>query len=262
MAKWKDKCTNIRGTNLEMSDRWIRIFKKDKAFMTAFVLNLVISVSNVFIANIDFFIRTFGVFFVLLIVIVYKLIDTIDRNFEETFYLNKINSKNPENFKELLEKSANIDLLGIHLNSFFQDYIDNLKTALNNGSEIRVLIVATESSAIKMTSDRYAQYSGESKVIQEAARLNSTHDTLRSLLKKYPKKIKVKEVDYLFEHELVILNSLTVDSRYNFGTKSSSNKPKFFYKPDTEWYKFCQDEFKNHWDNAKDVTNVTPTNKR
>ena len=63
MAKWKDKCANIRGTNLEMSDRWIRILKKDKAFMTAFVLNLVISVANIFIANIDFFIRTFGVFF-------------------------------------------------------------------------------------------------------------------------------------------------------------------------------------------------------
>lgn len=262
MAKWKDKRASIRGTSLKMSDSWIRILKKDKAFMTAFVLNLVISVANIFIANIDFFIRTFGVFFVLLIVIVYKLIDTIDRNFEETFYLNRINSKNPENFKEFLEKSTHIDLLGIHLNSFFQDYIENLKIALNNGAKMRVLIVATESSAIKMTSDRYAQYSGESKVKQEAARLNSTHDTLRFLFKQYPEKIEFKEVDYLFEHELVILNNLTVDSRYNFGTKSSSNKPKFFYKPGTEWYKFCQDEFKNHWDNAKDITNVTPTGKR
>lgn len=233
-----------------MSDRWLNVLKKDKAFLTAFALNLIISISNIFIGDMNFFIRTFGVFFVLMLVIMYRLIDTVDKYFEETYYLNNINTIFPTNFNKLIEESNEICLLGIHLNSFLSDYNDSINKALMNGARIRVLLISPQSEAVRMTASRYTQFNGNSKYEREVQKLNTTRDILKTLDSKYLNKISVKEVDYLFEHELIILKNLTIDSRYNFGTKSSSNKPKFFYKPGTEWYKFCQDEFENHWNSV------------
>lgn len=237
-----------------MTEKWVRILKKDKAFLLAFWSSLVIIFFNIIITDEFFFKTVFGSFYVLLIVIIYRLIEMIDQHFEETYYLKTINEQYPKNLTKLIENSRDIDLLGLHLNSLFNNYREYFKKALDKGTKIRIIIAPIGSSAITMTARRYIHTEEDTKIAKEDQRLKETHDILSKLIKDYPEQIIVKQHDYLFEHELIILNNLAIDSRYNFGTKASNSKPKFFYEPSTEWYDFCEDEFLNHWDRSDDIT--------
>jgi len=247
-----------------MSESLIATFKKNKAFVFSSLTYLIISIYNLLFADEKLFIRASGLLFFILFAIIYKLIDVIDNKSGETKYLSTINTEMPDNFKYLLEKSKNISILGIHLNSFLTSYHESIQKALHNGAVIKVIIVPLDSYAIRMTATRYVLDSGESKFSKENIRINNTHDILIALLKKYPDKVIVKEIDYLFEHELIILDDLAIDSRYNFGTKATTEKPKFFYKNGTEWYYFCQTEFSNHWKGkeSRGITSTIPNGKR
>lgn len=62
--------------------------------------------------------------------IIYRLIEMIDQHFEETYYLKTINEQYPKNFTKLIENSRDIDLLGLHLNSLFNNYREYFKRRL------------------------------------------------------------------------------------------------------------------------------------
>ena len=225
-----------------------------KAFLSAFLLNLVVLSASVFVDDDKIIAKCFGFLSALLLATLYHLINIIDKRFDETFYLEKMNSSDPDDFSKLIEKSENIQLLGIHLNSLLTNYKVEFEQALKSKSKISFIIVPYNSNAIQMTACRYITSNLPVSVNKENARLKDSLSIIESWKKKYPSQISVKETDYLFEHELIILDKLIIDTRYNFGAESSGKKPKFFYKKQSSWFRFCQKEFDNHWDNAQNVT--------
>lgn len=234
-------------------DDFFKSLKRHRPFLAAFIASIVLLFFNLLFQDYKTLLTSYAALISLFLAVIYELVNLIDKRFIETAYIENINSIYPENFSNLLQKSKNIDLLGIHLNSFLKNYKNDIETALVAKAKIRFVIVPRNSNAVNMTALRYNSENTKVSINNENGRIDDTHVIIQTWQKKYPKQVELKETDYLFEHELIILDKMAIDTRYNFGTKSSNNKPKFFYKKNSEWYEFCTQEFNNHWSMAENV---------
>ncbi len=232
----------------------IKFLIRHRAFLIAFLANLLFIGINFFVTNPKIVLASYGALVGLFLVVIYDLVNLIEKRFSESSYLEKLNSEYPEDFESKLEKSKTIDLLGIHLNSLLRSNKDNIEKALNSKSKIRIIIVPPNSEAIRMTSLRYNSEDTNITIDKENGRVRDTRSIIKTWQKNFPNQIELRESDYLFEHELVILDKLVIDTRYNFGAKPSVYKPKFFYKKNSDWYEFTSKEFENHWNRAVNVT--------
>ena len=235
-------------------DNLFKSLKRHRPFLAAFIASIVLLFLNLFIQDYKTLLTTYAALISLFLVVIYDLVNLIDKRFIETVYIENINSTYQENFSTLLQKSKNIDLLGIHLNSLLKNYKHDIEAALVSKARIRFVIVPRNSNAVNMTALRYNSENTQVSINNENGRIDDTHVIIQTWQKKYPEQVELRETDYLFEHELIVLDKIAIDTRYNFGTKSSNNKPKFFYKKNSEWYEFCTQEFNNHWRIAEDVT--------
>ena len=160
----------------------------------------------------------------------------------------------PNSYSSDLGNARRIFQSGIHLSSNLNDYHEQYESILQNRrSSIRFLIAAPDGSALTMAASRFR---GTARLEQEQVRAQSSLRVIAELMKKYPGRIELKVIDYLFEYSGLLIESSSGGEvlyleRYTFRHSGGAKKPKFTYTPGSPWFDFIKEEMEELWKAAR-----------
>lgn len=152
-----------------------------------------------------------------------------------------------------LRQSRDILIVGVHLSSRLSRHYSLLNEKLEQGDNIRILIIDPESTACAMSAMRYSRkYSAD----QERMNIRSTLDSLCNLQEGSSQNLQIRTIDYLFGYGAYCFNLNTRDgvmyiTQYTFKKPLGIRNPKSIYRRnDGEQYEFIRAELDTLWENG------------
>lgn len=170
-----------------------------------------------------------------------------------------------QDFEVRLKNATKIDLCGVSLTSTISTHFATLRSRIEAGAELRILVIDSKSSAIEMTSERSTN---PKDTMYYRRRLDSTFSELTYLnrfardMKQKGKKgsktgsLSVKLLSYAPSFSIVSLDSRDKEGRvqveifpHKFGFKA---RPVFTLSLDNdgEWYTYFLEQFEQMWNTA------------
>jgi hypothetical protein len=168
-------------------------------------------------------------------------------------------------FDVRLKKAAKIDLCGVSLTSTISTHFATLRSRIEAGAELRILVIDSKSSAIEMTSERSTNPKDTmyyrrrlDSTFSELTYLNRFADDMKQKAKKGSKtgSLSVKLLSYAPSFSIVSLDSKEKDGLvqveifpHKFGFKA---RPVFTLSLDNdgEWYTYFVEQFEQMWNTA------------
>lgn len=170
-----------------------------------------------------------------------------------------------QDFEVRLKKATKIDLCGVSLTSMISTHFATLRSRIEVGAELRILVIDSKSSAIEMTSERSTN---PKDTMYYRRRLDSTFSEL-TYLNKFASDMKqkgrkgsktgslsVKLLSYAPSFSIVSLDSRDKEGLvqveifpHKFGFKA---RPVFTLSLDNdgEWYTYFVEQFEQMWKTA------------
>lgn len=162
----------------------------------------------------------------------------------------------PPNCKKDLISAKEVWLIGSTLGKTISGNYDVLKAKLENGGNIRVLLVHPDGSPLEIIASRFLSPVNRNPVVQ-AGRIKEVLENFCSLKKLTPDRIQIRTIEYPLSFGVIAINPTQASGtlyieHYPFRTVSGS-MPKFVLKAnDGQWYEFFIKEIQALWENGKE----------
>jgi len=185
-----------------------------------------------------------------------KRLDNVLNNLEKHKSLLKLVELPGSEFRETLRYGGKISLLGLTLFKFVPAHRVDLEHALNNGAELRLILISPGGYAIQMAS--FSSPSGTSAET-ENQHVQSTIETLRNMQNRLPNaQIQLRLIDYLPHFAITLVESKQGRSKNHCFVRiipfrkstleSSAIEPHPLH--DEFWFEYFSSQFEDIWNAA------------
>lgn len=155
----------------------------------------------------------------------------------------------PDSYSSDIRNAKEIVQTGVHLSSNLNEYYGAYRKMLENGGNLKILLVKPDGHAFEMAAMRFP---GGIDANQERTRAKSSLKTLEKLQEEFAN-IEIKLIDYLLEYSAMMVNPESIDSviyieRYTFRIYGGSKKPKrVISRNEGKWFELYKHEISELW---------------